>query len=88
MTLMGNARVPKRVKQIWWGEAPERPDNTNEAADIGELQGHTRAMRVPSRGSAMSIVSRFGARNGRMDRPNEAFHLVHTIDRGSASVLV
>jgi hypothetical protein len=88
MARMGHLRVSERVKQIWWGEAPERPDNTNEAADIGELQGHTTAMRVPSRGSGVSIVSRFGARNGRMDLPNEAFHLVHTIDRGSASVLV
>jgi hypothetical protein len=40
-------------------------------------------MRMPSRGSAMSIASRFGARNGLTDRPNEAFRLVHTLDRGS-----
>jgi hypothetical protein len=76
------------VGLFWWGEAPERTDNVDEASDVGEFQGHTSTMRVPSRGSAMALVSRFGARNGRMDWPNEAFHLVHKIDRGSASVLV
>jgi hypothetical protein len=43
---------------------------------------------VPSRGSAVSLVSRFGARNNLMDRSNDPFHLGHTIDCASASVLV
>src|SRR6202008_4325585 len=34
--------------------------NINEATDVGEFQGHARTMRVPSRGSAMSLLSRFG----------------------------
>ena len=67
------------MTQIWWGEAPERPESINEASDVAELQAHARPMRVPSRGSAMSLVSRFGARNGRMHRPNKALHLVHTL---------
>jgi hypothetical protein len=36
----------------------------------------------------MSLLSRFGASNDGMDWSNEAFHFVHTIDRGSARVLV
>jgi hypothetical protein len=45
-------------------------------------------MRVPSRGSATSLLSRFGARNYGMDWPKEAVYFVHPIDRGSASVLM
>ena len=37
------------------GEAPERPDNTNEGTDVGKLQGQARPMRVPSRGAAVSL---------------------------------
>ena len=47
------------------------------------FQGHARPMDVPRRGSVLSLASRFGASNGRMDRPNDAFHFVQTIDRGS-----
>ena len=42
-------------------------------------------MGVPSRGSAVSLVSTFGAEN---DHTADAFHLVHMIADGSASVLV
>jgi hypothetical protein len=73
----GTTNITRIRLQIWWGEAPERPDNTNEATDVGELQGHVRAIRMPSRGSAVSLVSRFGTRNGRMDRPAEAFPCSH-----------
>jgi hypothetical protein len=45
-------------------------------------------MRVPSRGSAASLAFGVWARTARTFRPNEAFHRVHTIYRGSASVLV
>ena len=58
-------------------------NNADEASDVGEFKGHAGTIRVPSRGSAMSLVSRFGARNGQMGWPNGAFHLVHTKDRGS-----
>lgn len=73
MARMDHARVPERMNLVerclaceaersgpWWGEAPERPENINEASDVAELQAHTRPTRVPSRGSAMSLVSRFG----------------------------
>jgi hypothetical protein len=46
--------------------------------------------RCPCRAVGLScrLFSTFGTRNGGTDRPNDAFNLVHTIDRGSASVLV
>jgi hypothetical protein len=42
-----------------WDQAPEWPENFNEATGVGEFQAHARPMRVPSRGSAVSQVSRF-----------------------------
>jgi hypothetical protein len=70
-------------KLIWWGEAPGWPENINEGTDVGNLQGQARPILVPSRGAAVSLVLRFGARNGRTAGTNNAFNLVHTIDRGS-----
>ena len=74
-------------RQTWWGEAPVRPENINEAADVGKFQGFTRPIRMPSPGSVVPLVSRF-PRNGRVHSPYNAPHLVHAIDRGSASKLV
>ena len=51
----------ERRKLIWWGEAPERPDNINEGTDVGEFQGHARPTPVPSVGLPCCLVSRFGA---------------------------
>ena len=58
------------VGSDWWssaliclGEAPARPENLNETTDVGESQRFARPMRVPSRGSAESLVSG-SSRNG------------------------
>ena len=44
----------------WWGEAPKGMDNVDEASDVEEFKGHAGTICVPSRGSAMSLLSRFG----------------------------
>ena len=82
--LMGNTAIRR---YIWWGEAPERLENTNEAADVGKFRPSARPIRVPSRGSVVSLVSRF-SRNGRVDWLHNALHLVRAVERGSASKLV
>ena len=60
---------------ILGGEAPEALDNVDEASDVVNSKANVSRMGVPSRGSAMSLVSAFGVRNGHMDWSNEAFHL-------------
>jgi hypothetical protein len=43
-------------------EAPARPETVNEAIDVRESQRCARSIRVPSRGSPVSLVSWFAAR--------------------------
>jgi hypothetical protein len=65
-----------------------RPKNFNEAGGVDELERRARQMRVPSRGSAVSLVFTFPRKWLPAFLLTAAPHLVHAIYHGSASEFV
>jgi hypothetical protein len=68
------------MNHFWWGEAPAWPETFNEAAGLDESQGSARPMRVPSRGSDLSLLSRFST-NGCCIAQSPRFIMPHDIPR-------
>jgi|SRR5580704_5423876 hypothetical protein len=48
------------IVHIWWGEAPERPEDSTEASDDDRFDGDVTPKNAPSRGPALG--PRLGAR--------------------------
>jgi hypothetical protein len=65
---------------FWWGEAPECPATLNEVGSVDESQSYARPMRVPSRRSAVSLVSRLST-NGCCIAQSPRFIMPHDMPR-------
>jgi hypothetical protein len=69
------------------GRGSRKTEPCNEAADINEFQPCARSIRVPSRGSTGSLPSWFCQQIVADIGGNDALHIDHNIDHGSAREL-